>query len=76
MARIEVAGSEPLLTPGEVAVLFRVEVKCVARWAREGKLHPTHTLGGHRRYVEREVTALLRGETWEPEGGWPESPAA
>lgn len=69
-------GAEPLLTPGEVAVLFRVEVKCVARWAREGKLHPARTLGGHRRYLEREVTALLRGEMWVPEGGWPETSAA
>jgi excisionase family DNA binding protein len=66
----------PLLLPGEVAVLFRVDRRSVTRWAKEGKLHPIHTLGGHRRFYEAEVRALLRGEKWEPPGGWPASAAA
>jgi hypothetical protein len=28
-------------------------------------------MGGHRRYYLREIEALIRGETWEPRGGWP-----
>ena len=50
-----------LLTPGEVAVLFRVDPKTVTRWAQAGKLSAVRTLGGHRRYRETEVRALLAG---------------
>lgn len=52
--------SETLLTPAEVAALFRVDPKTVTRWARAGKLASIRTLGGHRRYHEAEVRALLR----------------
>jgi excisionase family DNA binding protein len=50
-----------LLTPGEVAVLFRVDPKTVTRWAQAGKLSAVRTLGGHRRFHESEVRALLTG---------------
>ena len=50
---------ETLLTPSEVAALFRVDPKTVTRWAKAGKLTSIRTLGGHRRYKESEVTALL-----------------
>lgn len=51
---------ERLLTPAEVAALFRVDPKTVTRWANEGKLTSIRTLGGrgHRRYREAEVLAL------------------
>lgn len=50
-----------LLTPREVAALFRVSVKTVARWARDdGKLSSVRTLGGHRRYRAVEVYDLLK----------------
>jgi excisionase family DNA binding protein len=52
---------EPLLTPAEVATLFRVDPKTVTRWAKAGKLTSIRTLGGHRRYRETEVRALLSG---------------
>ena len=51
----------PLLTPGEVAKLLRVDPKTVTRWAQAGKLSSTRTPGGHRRYKESEVRALLTG---------------
>ena len=51
--------SEQLMTPSEVAALFRVDPKTVTRWAQAGKLNPVKTLGGHRRYRESEVRALL-----------------
>lgn len=54
-----------LLTPGEVAELFRVDPKTVKRWAMEGKLHPICTLGGHRRYRAAEIQAHLDGEPAE-----------
>ena len=52
-------GQEVLLTPSEVAQLFRVDPKTVTRWAKAGKLTAVKTLGGHRRYKESEVRALL-----------------
>ena len=58
-----VRSSEPeaLLTPAEVASMFRVDPKTVTRWAKAGKLSSIRTLGGHRRYRESEVRALLAG---------------
>jgi excisionase family DNA binding protein len=53
--------TEPLLTPSEVAAMFRVDPKTVTRWAKAGKLSAIRTLGGHRRYRESEVRALLEG---------------
>ena len=50
-----------LLTPSEVAALFRVDAKTVTRWANAGKLTSLRTLGGHRRYLESEVLNLLGG---------------
>jgi excisionase family DNA binding protein len=49
----------PLLTPAEVASAFRVDPKTVTRWAKAGKLSSIRTLGGHRRYLEAEVRAIL-----------------
>lgn len=56
---------EALLTPAEVASMFRVDPKTVTRWAKTGKLTSIRTLGGHRRYREAEVRALL-GDIPEP----------
>jgi excisionase family DNA binding protein len=50
---------ETLLTPAEVASLFRVDPKTVTRWAKAGKLTAVRTLGGHRRYRQSEVQSLL-----------------
>lgn len=50
---------ENLLTPSEVAKLFRVDPKTVTRWAKAGKIESIRTLGGHRRYRESEVQRLL-----------------
>jgi excisionase family DNA binding protein len=52
---------EELLTPSEVASMFRVDPKTVTRWAKAGKLSCVKTLGGHRRYLASEVNALLEG---------------
>jgi excisionase family DNA binding protein len=60
--------SEALLTPSEVASLFRVDPKTVTRWAKAGKLSSIRTLGGHRRYRESEVRGLLTGVPQQREG--------
>lgn len=61
---------ERLLTPGEVASLFRVDPKTVTRWAAAGRISSIRTPGGHRRFRESEVRALLRGD----EAGRPAAP--
>lgn len=55
--------SGKLLTPSEVAELFRVDPKTVTRWAKTGKLSSIRTLGGHRRYWESEVRRLLEASS-------------
>jgi excisionase family DNA binding protein len=59
---------DKLLTPAEVGLMFRVDPKTVTRWAKRGKLTTIRTVGGHRRYREAEVRALLDG-TREGGGG-------
>ena len=49
------AGNDRLLTPSEVAEMFRVNPKTVTRWARTGRLRAIKTIGGHRRYRLSEV---------------------
>jgi excisionase family DNA binding protein len=47
------------LRAAEVAELLHVTPKTVSRWAHEGKLPCLRTLGGHRRYPEKEIRALI-----------------
>jgi excisionase family DNA binding protein len=58
-----VQGRDRLLTPGEVATLFRVDPKTVTRWAAAGRIGSIRTPGGHRRFRESEVRALLAGDS-------------
>ncbi|HYH52025.1 MAG TPA: BldC family transcriptional regulator [Acidimicrobiia bacterium] len=51
-----------LLTPAEVAEIFRVNAKTVSRWAQSGKLSVVRTLGGHRRFRRTEIDAQLRAQ--------------
>jgi excisionase family DNA binding protein len=57
---LNLSDQEKLLTPAEVASLFRVDPKTVTRWAKSGKLTSIRTLGGHRRYKQSEVRSLLK----------------
>ena len=50
---------EELLTPSEVAAMFRVNPKTVTRWARSGKISAIRTLGGHRRFKASEIRKFL-----------------
>jgi excisionase family DNA binding protein len=58
---------EHLLTPAEVAAAFRVDPKTVTRWAVSGRLASIRTPGGHRRFRESEVRALLCGDSSGPQ---------
>ena len=56
------------ITNKDVAALLHCNPKTVQRWAKEGKLPHTRTLGGHRRYDRAEIEALaesLRVEVQE-----------
>jgi excisionase family DNA binding protein len=48
-----------LLTPAEVAAMFRVDPKTVTRWAQAGKLSAVRTLGGHRRFRADDIRRSL-----------------
>ena len=61
--------ADSLLTPAEVAALFRVNPKTVTRWARAGKITAIRTLGGHRRFRSSEIRGWLEQmETHGAEG--------
>ena len=59
---MDIPEEERLLTPYEVAKMFRVDPKTVTRWAAAGRLSSIRTPGGHRRFRELEVRALLAGD--------------
>ena len=51
--------SEYTLSAGQVAAVFSVDPKTVTRWSQTGRLPCLRTPGGHRRYREDDVVALL-----------------
>jgi excisionase family DNA binding protein len=53
---------DELLTPSEVARLFKVDPKTVTRWAHSGKLQSITTPGGHKRFRRSEVDKYLKAE--------------
>ena len=55
--------AERVLTPAEVARMLRVDPKTVTRWAAAGRLDSIRTPGGHRRFRESVVRALLDAES-------------
>lgn len=58
------------LSPADVAALFSVDSKTVARWATLGHLSSIRTPGGHRRFREDEVMAVLNeGSQVKPTAG-------
>ena len=61
----QTSNTERLLTPGEVATLFRVDPKTVTRWASAGRIGSIRTPGGHRRFRESEVRNMLANLTSE-----------
>jgi len=56
---IGVGLDEKILTPGEVAELFKVHPKTVTRWAAAGYLPSFQTPGGHNRFRESDIRTYL-----------------
>lgn len=59
MSEIDIDTDDGLLTPGEVASLFRVDPKTVSRWAAAGKIPSITTPGGHRRFRASAIRRLM-----------------
>ena len=57
-----------LLTPGEVADTFRVEVATVYKWVREGHLPKVELPGGGRRYRlrKKDVEDFINADAPDP----------
>jgi excisionase family DNA binding protein len=54
------ANAEYLKT-AEVADILHVSPKTVTRWAKDGKLPHSRTLGGHRRFPAEAIRRLAEG---------------
>lgn len=46
------------LRTAEVAQILHVSPKTITRWAKEGRLPHSRTLGGHRRYMADDIERL------------------
>jgi excisionase family DNA binding protein len=58
---MEITDERELMTPREVADMFRVDSKTVTRWAKTGKIPRkaiVYTLGGYRRFRRAEIVEL------------------
>lgn len=62
MSDMTTRDGDRLLTPGEVAALFRVDPKTVTRWAKAQRISSIRTPGGHHRFRESQVRALLNAD--------------
>jgi len=62
----DVPGYERVLLPREASVALRADLNKLRRLEAAGDLTAIRTPSGHRRYLERSVTALKR--KWEKEG--------
>jgi excisionase family DNA binding protein len=62
LALVQVDERKPhsYLTTAEVDEILHVSPKTVTRWAREGKLPHSRTLGGHRRYPAEAIRRLAK----------------
>lgn len=48
------------LTPLQAGRLLGVSPKTITRWAKQGKLSCTVTLGGHRRFAKSDIQKLIK----------------
>ncbi len=67
---------ERYLKTAEAARILRVSPKTVSRWAKEGKLPFVRTLGGHRRYPDSEIRALVDSLSERPTAEGDENPGS
>jgi excisionase family DNA binding protein len=56
----QIKGADYLKT-AEVADILHVSPKTVTRWAKDGKLPHSRTLGGHRRFPAGSIRKMAEG---------------
>lgn len=47
-------------TTGELAEIFHVSYKTIARWSDEGRFEYIRTFGGHRRFDKKYIDELVK----------------
>ena len=60
---------EKYLTAKQIHDIYNLSPTTLLRWEKKGELHPIKTTGGHRRYKESELLALLGFAENSPRGG-------
>ena len=60
---------EKYLTATQINSLYNISAQTLRRWESNGDLHPLKTAGGHRRYKESELLAVLGYDDNTPRGG-------
>lgn len=65
-----------LLLPREVAAIFAVCPRTIARWAERGLLATTRTANGHLRFRRGDVLDLREGKRLQPSASGSERPVA
>jgi len=58
----QLRGFSMMLSTGQVADIFGVNVRTIARWTQQGKLEAIKTPGGHNRYFEHRIRALIEAQ--------------
>ena len=56
----EQSSSDAYLTPSEAAKRLHVSPNTIARWANEGRIPCVVTMGGHRRFRQKDIDAVAR----------------
>jgi len=51
-----------ILTIGDAAEILGVSDETLRLWERDGKLNPSYTEGGHRRYQRTDIEALIKNK--------------
>jgi excisionase family DNA binding protein len=54
------------LTLGQASRLLNVDESTVRRWADAGQIRTFRTPGGHRRFADRDVRAIMQGRAHKP----------
>ncbi|MGW9345876.1 helix-turn-helix domain-containing protein [Streptomyces albidoflavus] len=54
------------LTPAEAMAVLGISRSTLNRYVDSGRLKPSKLPSGHRRFSERDVSALLAREPWDP----------
>jgi len=60
---------ERYFTAKQISEIYNLSPTTLRRWESDGDLHPIKTAGGHRRYKESEMLALLGFADTAPRGG-------